>query len=190
MIGARLGHFLDKPLAPLAKKISLSPNSLTILGFFITIAAAISIPFDLFVGGFLILIGGFFDMLDGIVARTNGKSTRFGALLDSTLDRYSDSIIFIAIAWYFFDEQNLAGVLFTAGSLVGALLISYVRARAEGTGIRCDVGLLERPERIVLIAVGCITSLLFPVIVFLFFLSHFTVIQRVLHVYKMAGNDK
>lgn len=186
MISAKLGHSLDKPLAPVAKKISISPNILTILGFLITAVAAVAIPFSLVLGGILILLGGFFDMLDGIVARTNGKSTKFGALLDSTLDRYSDSLIFIAVAWYFFDRDNLAGVIFTAGSLVGALLISYVRARAEGIGVACSIGLMERPERVVLLAFGCIAGWLFPVIVMLFFFSHATAIQRILHVYKMT----
>ncbi|WP_333652163.1 CDP-alcohol phosphatidyltransferase family protein [Dissulfurispira sp.] len=190
MISAKLGHFLDKPLAPIAKKISISPNILTILGFLITAAAAVSIPFNPLTGGLLILLGGFFDMLDGIVARTNGKSTKFGALLDSTLDRYSDSFIFIAVAWYFFDMDDLAGVIFTAGSLVGALLISYVRARAEGIGVECTTGLMERPERVVLLAFGCIAGWLFPVIVALFFFSHATAIQRILHVYKMTRLSK
>lgn len=186
MISAKFGHFLDKPLAPIAKKIAISPNILTILGFLITAVAAVSIPFSLLTGGFLILLGGFFDMLDGIVARTNGKSTKFGALLDSTLDRYSDSFIFIAIAWYFFNTNNLAGVIFTIGSLVGALLISYVRARAEGIGIKCTIGLMERPERVVLLSFGCITGWLFPIIIALFFFSHSTAIQRILYVYKMT----
>ena len=184
MISAKLGHFLDKPLAPIAKKISISPNILTLLGFLITATAALSIPYNLIAGGLLILLGGFFDMLDGIVARTNCKNTKFGAILDSTLDRYSDSFIFIAIAWYFFNNDNLAGVILTIGSLVGALLISYVRARAEGIGIQCNVGLMERPERVVLLALGCITGWLFPIIVILFFFSHATAIQRMLHVYK------
>jgi phosphatidylglycerophosphate synthase len=190
MISAKLGHFLDKPLAPIAKRIPVNPNVLTILGFLLTTAAAVSIPFNLTVGGFLILLGGFFDMLDGIVARTNGMSTKFGAFLDSTLDRYSDSFIFIGAAWYFFDKNNLAGIVFTAGGLVGALLISYVRARAEGLGIECNVGLIERPERVVLLSIGCITGWLFPIIMILFFLSHATVIQRILHVYKMTHLSK
>lgn len=186
MISARLGHFLDKPLSPIAKKISVSPNILTVIGFLITAASAVVIPFNLMAGGILILLGGVFDMLDGIVARTNGKSTKFGALLDSALDRYSDSFLFIAVAWYFFDKNNLGGVIFTIGSLVGALLTSYIRARAEGIGIQCNVGLMERPERIALLAFGCLTGWLFPVIVILFFSSHITAIHRVLHAYKMT----
>jgi len=186
LISAKLGHFLDKPLTPLTRRIAVSPNILTVAGFLITAAAALVIPFNPLAGGLLIIAGGFFDMLDGIVARTNGKSTRFGALLDSTLDRYSDSFIFIAVAWYFFDRNNLAGVMLSIGSLVGAMVISYVRARAGGIGIECAVGLMERPERVVLLAFGCITGWLFPVIVLLFFLSHITAVQRILHVYKMT----
>ncbi len=184
MISAKLGHFFDKPLAPIARKISLTPNMLTMLGFFITSVAAVTLPFNLMAGGFLILLGGIFDMFDGIVARTNGKTSSFGAFLDSTLDRYSDSLIFCAVAVYFFQENNLSGVVFTIGTLVGALLISYVRARAEGLGIQCHVGLAERPERIVLLVVGCLTGWLFHLIMLLFFLSHITVIQRIYHVYR------
>lgn len=186
MLSAKLGHFLDKPLAPLAKRISLSPNSLSIIGFLITTAAAVTIPSSIRTGGLLILLGGFFDMLDGIVARTNGKNTSFGAFLDSTLDRYSDAFIFLAVAWYFFEQGALAGVLFTLGSLVGALLVSYVRARAEGIGIECHIGLMERPERVVLLATGCIITGWLPYIIMLLFLfSHLTVFQRIVYVNKM-----
>lgn len=188
MISAKFGHFLDKPFAPIAKRISISPNILTIIGFLITAMAAASIPFNLITGGILILLGGLFDMFDGIVARTNGKNTKFGAILDSTLDRYSDSFIFIAVAWYFFDNNNLVGVILAVISLVGALLISYVKARAEGIDIECNVGLMERPERVALLAFGCITGWLFPVIIILSLFSHITVMQRVLHVYRMAKN--
>jgi phosphatidylglycerophosphate synthase len=184
LIGSKLGHFLDRPLGPFAKRISLAPNVITIAGFIITAIAAAVITFNLRVGGLLIIAGGLFDMLDGIIARTNGKSTAFGAFLDSTLDRYSDAFIFIGVAWYFFNEGNLTGVLLTAGSLVGALLVSYVRARAEGLAIQCKLGFMERPERVVLLSFGCITGLLFETIAILFVFSHFTVIQRIAHVYR------
>ncbi|HIJ60438.1 MAG TPA: CDP-alcohol phosphatidyltransferase family protein, partial [Nitrospirae bacterium] len=78
MIGAKLGHIFDKQLEPFAKKITLSPNTLTIAGLFVTIVAATVIPFNMLIGGLLVLIGGVFDMLDGVVARTNSKNTRFG----------------------------------------------------------------------------------------------------------------
>ncbi|MCL0074879.1 CDP-alcohol phosphatidyltransferase family protein [Thermodesulfovibrionales bacterium] len=185
MISAKFGRFLDKPLAPLARRIPISPSALTILGFLIMVVAAISILFNLVLGGLLLLLGGIFDMFDGIVARVNSKSTKFGAFLDSTLDRYSDSFTFVAVIWHFFEGNDLAGVIFTAGSLVGALLTSYVRSRSEGIGIRCDVGLIERPERVILLIIGCVTGWLLYIVIVLFFLGHITVIQRILHVRKM-----
>jgi phosphatidylglycerophosphate synthase len=187
VIGARLGHFLDKPLAPIAKRITLNPNALSVTGFLVTTAAALCIPHHLRIAGMLILVGGVFDMLDGIVARANGKTTEFGAFLDSTLDRYSDAFLFLAAAWYFMNLGHMLGVALAAGSLIGALLISYVRARAEGLGIICHVGLMERPERVVLLAFGCLTEWLLPVLIMTFLLSHFTVIQRIVHVYRVAG---
>lgn len=179
---------LDKPLAPLAEKISVSPNALSIAGFAVTLAAAAVIPVSTVTGGVMILAGGAFDLLDGVVARANGKETKFGALLDSTLDRYADSAIFLAVAFLFFRQNDMTGVSITMGALVGSFLVSYVRARAEGLGMQCNVGLIERPERIILLAAACLAGWFFPVILALFVLSHITVIQRVAHVYKKIGH--
>jgi phosphatidylglycerophosphate synthase len=184
LISAKLGHFLDKPLAPIAKQIPLSPNILSFAGFTVTVAAAVLVPFNSITAGSLILIGGLFDLIDGVVARTNGKATKFGALLDSTLDRYADASIFLGIMWFFLTQKNIGGLFFAGGSLVGSLLISYVRARAEGLGFDCHVGLIERPERIVLLAAGCLTGWIFEVIILLFVLSHITVIQRIVYIYR------
>ncbi|MBF0558889.1 MAG: CDP-alcohol phosphatidyltransferase family protein [Nitrospirae bacterium] len=184
MISARLGHSLDRTLAPLAKLISISPNILSVAGFAVTLGAALVIPFSAGSGGVLIIAGGVFDLLDGVVARTNGKETRFGALLDSTLDRFADAALFMAVAWLFLRQNDLGGVLLSLTSLVGAFLTSYVRARAEGLGIGCNVGLMERPERIVLLAIACVSGWFFPVIIVLFVLSYITVVQRVVHVYR------
>jgi phosphatidylglycerophosphate synthase len=184
LLSAWFGHFLDKPLAPLAKRIPFDPNVITIAGLLVTAVAAVVIPANLVAGGFMILAGGAFDMLDGLIARTNGKRTQFGAFLDSTLDRYADSMLFIGVSWYFYKSGNSMGAFMSVGGLVGSLVISYARARAEGLGIDCKVGILERPERVILLAFGCISGLLFPVIILIFLLSHFTVIQRIVHVRK------
>lgn len=184
MISAKLGHILDRPLGPLGRKIPLSPNCLTVIGFLVTVTAAVIIPFNLLTGGLLILLGGVFDMLDGLVARANGKTSLFGAFLDSTLDRYSDAFLFLAITWYFLERNDPVGAFVTLGGLVGALLTSYVRARAEGISIPCTVGLMERPERVVLLALGCLTGRPFPFMAVLFVFSHITVMQRVYCVYR------
>lgn len=184
MISAKLGHFLDTPLRPLAKRIPLSPNFLTITGFFITTISALIIPYNLKLGGILILVGGIFDFLDGLVARTQGKVSKFGAFLDSLLDRYADAFLFIAISCYFTERGNLTGLYLSLGTLVGAFLISYARARAEGLGKPCHIGILERPERIILLIFATLTGWLIPILWIMFVFTHFTVLQRVYYVWN------
>jgi len=185
MFGSQFGHILDKPLASLAKKITLNPNTITIIGFILTIFAAFILTQHLFWGGLLILFSGFFDMLDGIVARTHRKTSQFGAFLDSVLDRYSDSFLFFGLAWHFFEADSLTGVFLSLFTMVGALLISYTRARAEGLGQDCKVGLMERPERIVLMAFGALSGWIIPIMWLMLILTHVTVIHRIYHVWKV-----
>ncbi|MEW6003343.1 MAG: CDP-alcohol phosphatidyltransferase family protein [Nitrospirota bacterium] len=182
MLSAKLGHFLDGPLGTIAKRIPLSPNILTVIGFLFTVVAAFVIPINIKLGGILILTGGIFDMLDGIVARTGRKVTRFGAFLDSVLDRYSDTFIFLAIAWYLAERSSYTGVFLSLGTMVGAFLISYTRARAEGLGESCRTGIMERPERIILLIFATLTGWLVPVLWIMLILTHITVIQRIYHV--------
>lgn len=184
MLSAKLGHFLDTPLNHIAKRIPVSPNTLTVVGFLITIVAALVILQNIRLGGILILIGGIFDVFDGVVARTRGQITHFGAFLDSVLDRYSDAFLFLAISWYFVEKGNLTGAYLSLGTLVGAFLISYARARAEGLGKSCHTGIMERPERIILLSFAAITGWLSPVLWIMLVLTHITVIQRVYHTWK------
>ncbi|NWF51950.1 MAG: CDP-alcohol phosphatidyltransferase family protein [Nitrospirae bacterium] len=184
MISAKLGHFLDAPLSPIAKRIPLSPNFLTLTGFIITTISALIILKNLRLGGILILAGGIFDFFDGLVARTQGKVSKFGAFLDSVLDRYSDAFLFIAISWYFIEKGNYTGSYLSLGILVGAFLVSYTRARAEGLGKSCHIGIMERPERIIMLSLAAITGWLMPVLWIMLILTHITVLQRIFHVWK------
>jgi phosphatidylglycerophosphate synthase len=184
VLSARFGHFLDVPLGPLAKKIRLNPNTLTVAGFAITAAAALVIPLNLRLGGLLILIGGLCDMSDGILARVNGRTTSFGAFLDSLLDRYSDALIFLSISWYLAKTGDHTGALLGIGTMVGALLVSYARARGEGLGVSGQVGLMERPERIILLIFATFTGWLVPVLWVMFILTHLTVVQRAYAVWR------
>jgi phosphatidylglycerophosphate synthase len=133
------------------------------------------------------LIGGIFDIFDGVVARTKGEFTRFGAFLDSILDRYADAFLFLAISWYFIEKGNPTGAYLSLGTLVGAFLISYARARAEGLGTSCHTGIMERPERIILLAFATITGWLLPVLWIMLFLTHITVLQRIYHARKLMN---
>lgn len=184
MLSAKLGHLLDAPLKPLIRLIPFSPNTLTLIGFVITAIAALVIPHDIRIGGMLIALGGLFDMLDGMVARTWGRTSRFGAFLDSVLDRYSDAFLFLSIAWYLAAQGSHTGSFLSLGTLVGAFLISYTRARAEGLGQECHTGILERPERIILLIFATLTGWIVPVLWIMLILTHVTVIQRMYYVWK------
>jgi phosphatidylglycerophosphate synthase len=185
MLSSRFNHFLDKPLSPIAKKLKINPNILTVAGFLITAAAAIILPYNMKVGGALILCGGLFDVLDGVIARANNRSTDFGAFLDSVLDRYSDSFLLLGFSWYFLKNGSTSGMFISLGVMIGALIISYTRARAEGLGKNCHTGLMERPERLILMAFGALTGWILPVMWILLVLTHITVIQRIYHTWKL-----
>ncbi len=190
MIGERFGHVFDKPLGGVASRVPVSPNVLTLFGFFVTACGSAILVFHMRWGGMLVLLGAFFDVLDGVVARANGKTTPFGAFLDSVLDRYSDAFIFLSVSLNLVRGDDPVGAVLALGVLVGAVLVSYVRARAEGLGIDCKVGLMERPERILLVVFGTVSGLMTPVLWVLAILTHITVAQRILHVRKaFAAKD-
>ncbi len=128
---------------------------MSLLGFLVNLVAAFCIATGrLILAGILILVGSSFDMMDGAVARAETNSNSSGALLDSVIDRYSEAVIFFGAFLYFYFHSNLLGVIFVFASAIGSILVSYIRARAEGLQIECKVGFMQRPERIVLLAVG------------------------------------
>ncbi len=190
MIGEKFGHVFDRPLKKVAGMITLAPNTLTVTGFVITMAACYALVSNLYIGGILVLLGGVFDILDGVVARVNHKTSRFGAFLDSVLDRYSDALILLAVAWNLANQRNYPGVALCLLTMVGAFLISYSRARAEGLGESCNYGLMERPERIVLISIGAISGYIIPVLWILVILTHVTVVQRIYFVWRTMYEKK
>jgi phosphatidylglycerophosphate synthase len=187
MLSEKFGHALDKPLEKFARKIPLSPNSISIAGFIITVFACYILSFDLLWGGVLILVGALFDVLDGIVARTQNKATRFGAFLDSVLDRYSDAFILLGIAYNMRNVSNATGVMLCLGTLLGSFLISYTRARAEGIGEECKYGIMERPERLILLSIGTISGFIIPTLWALVVLTNFTVMQRIYYVWNATN---
>ena len=135
----------------------------------------------------MILAGGLFDILDGVVARTKGKESRFGAFLDSVLDRYSDALILSAISLNSLVLQNIQLLYVCFGCIPGSFLVSYARARAEGLGVNCKNGLMERPERLVLISAGAIFGVMEPALWVLLVLTHLTVVQRIHLVWRSTA---
>src|SRR6187402_2657456 len=166
----QLQQTIYRIIAPIVKafiKIGLTPNVVTITGLILNIGVAIIFikgaeegnRGDLsYVGwaGALILFAGLFDMLDGQVARLGNMSSRFGALYDSVLDRYSELILFLGICYYLVAHHYFVSSLFAFIGMIGALMVSYTRARAEGLGIECKDGLMQRPERVILIGVSAL----------------------------------
>ena len=154
-------HRLTEPVIRLLVKTHITPTTLTWLGFSIALGAAIVIATGhLFVAGFIVLAGGFFDMLDGTLARRTGRVTTFGALLDSTLDRVSEAALLLGILifYLFLGGQPAVGILLVCLALIASLMVSYLRARGEALGLECGVGLFTRPERVIALAIGLLAS--------------------------------
>jgi len=170
-------------------RLGVSPNVLTTLGLALTAAAALSVASGrpMLAGG-LLLLGGAMDTFDGAVARASGRSTPFGGFYDSVSDRISDGLILAGIAWYVIDRPRL--LLVTLAALVAAQVTSYVRARAESIDLECEVGILERAERALLLIVGLLVAPLFePVLWVLAIGGIITVVQRVHHVWCQIERD-
>lgn len=154
-------YYLTEPAVRFLARKHITPTTLTLLGFLITLgAAALIATGHLFIAGFVVLVAGFFDMLDGALARRTNQVTRFGAVLDSVFDRVSDAVplLGILIFYLFFREQSAVGILLVCLALIGAPLVSYIRARAEALGLECQVGLFTRAERVIVLAVGLLLS--------------------------------
>ena len=152
-----LDIFFIDPILFLLIKLKLTPNSITLMGFIICIAASYCIATESFVlGGFLVLISGMLDIFDGALARKMNLNTDKGAFLDSTFDRLSESIILVALIYFFSKENELNAVILSSASLVFSLLISYLRARLEGLGYNSKSGFFTRPERILVVSLGLI----------------------------------
>ncbi|NOZ06820.1 MAG: CDP-alcohol phosphatidyltransferase family protein [Chloroflexi bacterium] len=160
---------------------------LTIFGFLLMIPIGVILAWGHFrAGAILILLAGAFDGLDGALARLTDRVTSFGAFLDSTLDRYAEGVLYLGLLFFYLQQgQNLEVVLIYL-TIVGSLLVSYTRARAEGVGVSCKVGLFTRFERIAVLVLGLLSGWMRPALVILALLSHVTALQRMWHVYRQA----
>ncbi|MBA7698114.1 Phosphatidylinositol phosphate synthase [subsurface metagenome] len=187
-------HRLAEPVGRVVAKTRVPPNFLTILGFLFNVGVAwmISRGPDLFpIAGFLIIVAGIFDLLDGAVARHTNKATKFGALLDSTLDRLSEAVLLFGLLWYFVWQQDTSlEVILIFAIIVGSLLISYVRARAEGLGLDAEVGIMRRTVRILTLSIGLMLSPFGPLLLVtlwgLAILTNLTAVHRLIYVWYKA----
>jgi CDP-diacylglycerol--glycerol-3-phosphate 3-phosphatidyltransferase len=169
----------------------VSPNTLSWIGFVLALgAAALIITGHPIAAGVVMLVAGFFDILDGALARRIKKVTPFGGVLDSALDRLSEAAVLLAILVLYAQEAAFTPIILTCLALIGSLLVSYVRARAEGAGLECRVGIFTRGERVVVLALGLLLSqfgyaLVIALAIIVVF-SFVTVIQRLVYVWQQT----
>jgi CDP-diacylglycerol---glycerol-3-phosphate 3-phosphatidyltransferase len=186
---------ITTPIVPLISKLKLTPDAMTIIGVILNLAAAVVIGFGhVFIGGIVFLLAGLFDMLDGALARYMGKTSKFGALFDSTSDRITEAALFLSFifitgvgVWPFNVTWELV-LIFLA--LTGSFLTSYIRARAEGLNINCTVGIFTRPERVIVLALGLLFNLVFIALAIVVVLSFITAGQRFIHVWRNVKIEK
>ena len=194
MIGNKIGHRLDPFLYKVLSKIfgeRGNPNFFTWMGFFSTLIASLLILKELwFLAGLAIIVSGFFDLFDGVVARKLGRVTFLGGFLDSVLDRYSDLLLLLALLIHYLKNGNSALVILTFVVAIGTVLIPYVRAKAESLQIPCSVGLMERAERIILLSAGALFQWMEPILWILAILTHFTVFHRIYYVWKKLRSPR
>ena len=180
-----LGESIVRPLA----RVGISPNTLTVVGFL----AMVGVAWVLSQGherlaGLLIIIVGLFDALDGALARSTGRSTIFGAFFDSTLDRFAEIALYLGLL-YLYRSNTLATVLIYL-AITGSLMVSYARARAEGLGVECKVGLFTRLERLGVLVLGLLLNRTIWALIVLAIFSNLTALQRMWHVWRVAGRDQ
>ena len=188
MIKEKLGGRLDgwiQAAVPFLFRRPVNPNILTVTGALVSLGAAVVFAHGWFVaGGFLILAGGAFDLIDGVVARHHGISTRFGAFLDSTMDRFVDMALLLGIAMHFALGGEPRFVLLAGYALVVTVLVSYAQARAEIAVPSFRVGVLERAERVLILAAGALSGYVIPALWIIAIGSTVTVGQRFARAYR------
>jgi CDP-diacylglycerol---glycerol-3-phosphate 3-phosphatidyltransferase len=184
-------------IALLLRRLPITPNQVTVAGTLLTFAAAVLVGLGhLRLGGVVLAISGTFDILDGALARATKRSYPYGAFLDSTFDRFSEGAVYIGIAVYFLghaDSLMRWEVAACMLALAGSFLVSYVRARAQSLGFRCDSGIFARPERVVVTVAGLVIGvwwILFIVVAGLAVLTNVTAAQRILEVWAQAREQR
>ncbi len=188
MITRQIGQTLSRVLMAIVRAFAacgIDPNVLTVIGFAVTLLGAYLFAYGYFRwAGLAVVLAGLFDMLDGRVARLTHQVTPFGGFLDSVLDRYSDLCLMIGLLLFYGRASRPWYVVLVAVAMIGSVMTSYARARAENLIPTCKVGFLERPERMVLIIIGALFDRMAPVMWIIAVLSTWTVIHRVVYTWQ------
>jgi phosphatidylglycerophosphate synthase len=187
MIG-RIKPKIDPLLIPVVSRlirIGMSPNGITAIGFLLGILSGVMFGMGYFIaGGVVLLLSGLCDLMDGAMAKGMNMTSMFGAFIDSVADRYSDASIFIGITWFYLWNGKELALVITTLAFLGSFMVSYTRARAESIIPKCDVGIMERPERLLLLAIGAFSGMMEEAMGILAVLSNFTALQRIIYAWK------
>ncbi len=178
-------HGVADPVARLLLRAHVRPNQLTVAGLGVSLVAAHAF----FQGRFrlaaaLLTAAGLLDFFDGSLARLAGSESAFGAFLDSVVDRYSDLVVLLGIVLYYERADQAGGVFFTMATLLGTIMVSYTKARAQSIGMRCEIGLMERPERMIVLIAGSVFNVLTPAVIVLAVLTNLTALHRIVHIWR------
>ena len=191
MLSQTIGRICRAILNLMVRGISLlgiNPNLLTLVGFLVTLLAAYCLAEGKFFhAGMVIIVSGVFDMLDGRVARVTNTVTKFGAFFDSVLDRYSDMALFLGLLIHYARIEQMTYLVLAGIVMMGAVMTSYTRARAESLIPLCKVGFMERPERLVLIIIGALFNKMAPVLWVMAVMSNLTVVHRIVYTWKQTS---
>lgn len=189
-------RYVELPGARFLRALKFTPNSITLIGFAVTVAAAVLVGYGwLFVGGIVFLSGSGLDLMDGALARLTGTASPFGALLDSVFDRMSEAAIFVGLGVYairedFSDDYRLFFILVVLLALVFSQIVSYLRARGEGLGVFTRAGIMTRPERVVLLGIGMLADQIEWFLLAIAVVSCVTLFQRMFTIRGMLKEDR
>jgi phosphatidylglycerophosphate synthase len=180
---------LGDPVARALLRAHVRPNHLTVVGLGVSIVAALALSQGrLRMGALLLTLAGLFDFFDGSLARLANSVSAFGAFLDSVVDRYSDLVVLLGVVLYYHRAADTQGVLLTMITMVGTIMISYTKARAQSIGLACEIGLMERPERLIVLIAGATFNVLTPAVVALAVLTNVTALQRIFYTRRAAAD--
>jgi len=179
---------LGDPVARALLRAHVRPNHLTLVGLVVSILAAAALAQgSLRTGAVLLALAGLFDFFDGSLARLANRVSAFGAFLDSVVDRYSDLVVLLGVVLYYHRAADTTGVFLTMVALVGTIMTSYTKARAQSIGVACEIGLIERPERLIVLIAGATFNQLTPAMIALAVLTNLTALQRILYMRRAAA---
>ncbi len=184
------GRVIIEPIARTLARLGIPPNVITVIGFVLSIGVGVILALGhIRWGGVCIILAAIFDALDGTLARIVGRTSRFGAFLDSTMDRLSEAVILLGLLFWYTRLGAREEILLIYATIVGSTMVSYTRARAESLGLNCKIGLLTRMERTIVLTAGLLLNQVRIALWVMAILTNFTALQRMFYVWRATRQE-